>query len=412
LLLIGVIAFSYAVLLRAGGKRAGGVDSLWSLSLRNASRRAGRSLAVISVLACGVFLVVAVGANRHDPRIEASKRDSGTGGFALIGETSIGVLHDLDTTDGRRAIGIGDADAQGMRVVSMRVRDGDDASCLNLNRAQQPRVLGVDPEELSSRGAFKFVKGGDDGWDALNTQLPDGQVAAVGDYATLVWALGKKIGDMVEYTDDTGKTFNVKIVGMIQDSILQGSLLIAENNFRERFPSEEGFRMFLIDAEPQAAATVSKTLSRSLRDFGFEIVPTSDKLAAFLQVQNTYLDIFQMLGGLGLILGSAGLGVVVLRNVLDRRGELAMMRAVGFDRAAIKKMILAEHCLLLIWGLIAGVVTALIAVTPAIKQPAAEIPFGSLTAIVMIIAAVGALWVAISANIATRGNLIEVLRNE
>ena len=33
-------------------------------------------------------------------------------------------------------------------------------------------------------------------------------------------------------------------------------------------------------------------------------------------------------GGLGLLLGSVGLGVVVLRNVLERRGELALLLAV------------------------------------------------------------------------------------
>jgi len=46
-------------------------------------------------------------------------------------------------------------------------------------------------------------------------------------------------------------------------------------------------------------------------------------------VQNTYLNTFQVLGALGLLLGSAGLGVVVLRNVLERRAELAAMLATA-----------------------------------------------------------------------------------
>jgi hypothetical protein len=36
----------------------------------------------------------------------------------------------------------------------LRLREGDEASCLNLNRAQTPRLLGVDPNELARRGAF------------------------------------------------------------------------------------------------------------------------------------------------------------------------------------------------------------------------------------------------------------------
>ena len=61
-------------------------------------------------------------------------------------------------------------------------------------------------------------------------------------------------------------------------------------------------------------------MSRALQDVGLELTPATQRLAAFNAVQNTYLNTFQVLGGLGLLLGSAGLGVVVLRNVLERRG--------------------------------------------------------------------------------------------
>ncbi len=43
-----------------GGFNRVGMESLAGLSLRNMTRRRGRSLTVVWVLACGVFLVVAV----------------------------------------------------------------------------------------------------------------------------------------------------------------------------------------------------------------------------------------------------------------------------------------------------------------------------------------------------------------
>jgi len=52
-------------------------------------------------------------------------------------------------------------------------------------------------------------------------------------------------------------------------------------------------------------------------------------------VQNTYLGTFQILGGLGLLLGSAGLGIVVLRNVLERRGELGVAGGGGLSTQRI-----------------------------------------------------------------------------
>ena len=411
-LLGGFVGASRLLLKGVGAKRSGGVRTLAGLAFRNCWRRPGRSVAVISVLACGVFLVVAVGANRHDPLSEIDERDSGTGGFGLIGESAIGLLRDLNNAEDRAVIGI-DEDAIGeMRVVAMRVRDGDDASCLNLNRAQRPRVLGVDPEELSGRGAFGFVEGEEDGWGLLSQTLAADEVAAVGDYATVVWGLGRGVGDTISLVDDKGREFRLRIVGMIEDSILQGSLLIDEGKFVERFGSEEGSRMFLIDAGPERIAAVRDALGRGLRDFGFEVTGAGEKLAEFAAVENTYLDIFQMLGGLGLILGSAGLAVVVLRNVLERAGEIAMLGAVGFDRGAVRRMVLLEHLLLLVWGLAIGVGAAVIAVVPAIRAPGGQVPLVSLGVTIAVIAISGAVWVWIAGCICVRGDLMEGLRSE
>src|SRR5712691_9678820 len=109
--------------------------------------------------------------------------------------------------------------------------------------------------------------------------------------------------------------------------------------------------MFLIDAPSNSVAQVSATLGRALQDVGLELMPAAQRLAAFNAVQNTYLNTFQVLGGLGLLLGSMGLGVVVLRNVLERRGELGLLQAVGFTRRSIFQLILGEHAALLGLGL-------------------------------------------------------------
>src|SRR2546427_697486 len=113
---------------------------------------------------------------------------------------------------------------------------------------------------------------------------------------------------------------------------------------------------------PCAGGTPSRSpngsLARSLEDVGLELTPAAERLAAFNTVENTYLSIFAVLGGLGLLLGSIGLGVVVLRNVLERRGELALLRAVGFRRAALQWLLFSQAALLLFLGLAAGVVSA------------------------------------------------------
>jgi hypothetical protein len=368
-------------------------------------------------LACGVFLVVAVGANRHNPQSEPQGRDSGTGGFSLYGETSVAILHDLNSESGRQKLGLAQPGLDGVEAVQFRVREGDDASCLNLNRAQQPRLLGVQADALRRQGAFAFTavaKGmtRQDGWDLLRMDLGEGIVPAVGDYPTVLWALGKNIGDEVEYTDEMGRPFRVRIVGILGNSILQGSLIIAENELMARFPSVDGYRVFLLDAPVDRTEAVARTLSSDLRDYGLVLTPASERLAAFRAVENTYLSIFMILGGLGLVLGSVGLGLVVLRNMFERRGELAMLRAVGFGRGRLQRMVFYEHWGLMVAGLLCGVISALVAVIPAVQAPAGDIPYVPLLAIVAVIALSGALWVWLAGTLALRGRLLEALRPE
>jgi ABC-type lipoprotein release transport system permease subunit len=416
LLLIGALSLCHALLSIAAGGLSRPLISLQGLGFRNTARRRGRSLGIIGLLACGVFMVVAVGANRHDPLRQPQSRDSGTGGFALYGESSLGILQDLNTEAGRKALGLTDPELEGLQAVQFRVHEGDDASCLNLNRAQRPRLLGVQASELTRRGAFKFTAVGkvaprDLGWGFLDGGLR-GAIPAIGDYPTVFWGLGKNVDDEIEYVDEMGQPFRVRIVGMLDSSILQGSLVIAEDEFIRRFPSVDGYRVLLVDAPSDKMDAVSQKLSSGLTDLGLVLTPTQERLAAFGAVENTYLSIFTALGGLGLVLGSVGLGLVVLRNMLERRGELAMLRAVGFERARIRRMVFYEHGGLLLAGLACGVIAAVVAVIPALQSPAGQVPYASLTVTVILIALSGAAWVWLAATLALRGGLLDALRQE
>ena len=170
--------------------------------------------------------------------------------------------------------------------------------------------------------------------------------------------------------------------------------------------------MFLIDTPPQKSKIISERLSENFIDFGLEITTTRQRLAAFSAVEHTYLSIFQLLGSLGLVLGSVGLGIVVLRNVLDRRGELAMLRAIGFDKSALKKMVFYEHAGLMLCGIFFGIASALVALGPVLRSPGAQVPYFALTLTIIAIAASGIIWIWIATSIALSGKILTALRNE
>jgi putative ABC transport system permease protein len=414
-LLVAGIAFSSALLRSLRGSQTAAQMSLAGMGVRNATRRRRRSLAILGLLSCGSFLIASIGVFRLDALQDAEKRSSGTGGFALMGESTLPLVHDLNSDSGRESFGLDAPGLAGVEVVPFRVRDGEDASCLNLNRAQRPRLLGVEPELLNQRQAFTFsrvLKGlpPENPWLLLDHRAEPDVIPAIGDAASIQWALGKSVGDTLEFTDERGRPFQIKIVGAVANSILQGNLLISEEAFVSRFPSESGYRLFLIDVPAERAETISATFSRALQDYGMELTPTTRRLAAYNAVQNTYLSTFQVLGGLGLLLGSAGLGVVVLRNVLERKGELGLLLAVGFRSRALKWLIVSEHGALLVLGLGLGVFAAGVAVLPALLTPGAELPWVSLVLTLGAVLVSGAVWTWLAAWVALRGKLLEALR--
>ncbi|KPK77354.1 MAG: hypothetical protein AMJ79_03490 [Phycisphaerae bacterium SM23_30] len=420
LLLIAAMALSHGILSQSAGTTDNLLVSLANFAFRNAGRRRGRSLAVIALLACGSFLVFAVGANRRNPLAHAQQRRSGTGGFTLLAESTLPVLHDLNLEEGRRKMGLISPDLALIKVVQMRLRQGDDASCLNLNRPQTPRLLGVQPQELAAREAFDFVKtieGKPDlnPWLLLKQPQTDHAVPAFADDTTIEWALDKRLGDTLSYINERGRTFNVRLVGALKNSILQGSLVISEEALMQQYPSEQGYRVFLIDVPPPKTEAVTQAFLRlqgTNRDIGLRVTKTQDRLAALYEMQSTYLTMFQLLGGLGMMLGIAGLALVVLRNVMERRGELAMLRAVGFNKGSLTRLLLYEHWWLVILGLAAGVVAALVAVMPAVRSAGGEIPFASLALILAAMLISGILWVWLAARLATQGPLLDALRHE
>ena len=127
--------------------------------------------------------------------------------------------------------------------------------------------------------------------------------------------------------------------------------MLSERRLLALYPGEEGFNFFLMQTPAGREADVKAILELALADRGFEVTPTAERLEAYLAVENTYLSTFQALGGLGLVLGSLGLAVVLLRGVWERRGELALLRALGWRRRTLGWLVLAENGFLLLLGL-------------------------------------------------------------
>jgi len=141
-----------------------------------------------------------------------------------------------------------------------------------------------------------------------------------------------------------------------------------------------------------------ETLESVFRDYGMNIIPAREKLASFNKVENTYLAVFMLLGTLGVILGTVGLGVVLISNMIERKHELSVYIALGYNRKYILKLVMAEYLMIFLAGTGLGVVSALCGIFPSLLSPACQAP-GLLALLpVPVLLLNGMLWVWLSAR--------------
>lgn len=193
-------------------------------------------------------------------------------------------------------------------------------------------------------------------------------IPGIVDQTVLQWGLGRSVGDTLIYKNQAGHAVKIRIIAGLANSVFQGYVLISASAMLQQFPAQAGFNLFLVDAAHANAMDVMNGLQERWQDQGAEIQQTTARLAMFNEITNTYLSMFLVLGGLALLIGSVGVGVVVTRNIHERRTELAVMAAIGFTLDEIRSTVQTEYRWLLLAGLLIGSVAAMIAALPAVWQ--------------------------------------------
>lgn len=419
-----------------------GASAMVELGSRNATRNPTRSLLTAALIAFATFMLVAVESFRRRPDADFLSETGGSGGFRLLAEADVPIFQPFDRDPGKEELldklaeVYQQAEARdptgpsrqdrlakakdalnGMTAVPFRLQGGDDASCLNLFQAGRPRVLGV-PDESIQRGGFRFAQTEaatdeekKNPWLLLSKPRDDVAIPVFAEQNSAMWMLKVPVGGELKQTDGDDREVTFRLVGTLQDSAFQSELLVGDANFRKLYPRQEGFRVLLVDCPAGAEKEVAGLLETGLRANGLTVTPTRDRVAAYQAVVGTYLTTFQLLGGFGLLLGVLGLGVVILRAVWERVGELALLRAVGYRTRALQGMILAENLFLLILGLGVGLLAALASVAPNLAL-GGSVDVGRLTLLLGSVFAAGLLVALAATASVARVPLVPALRKE
>ena len=388
---VGWLAFSKWIASQSVPKRFNRLR----FALKNAAWQPQRSKISVTTVSLACCIIVAVGANRHDAPPETE--------YTFVAESALPLHHSLNTPEGRFELGFSEQDSEllgASEVTPFRVLPGEDVSCLNLYQPEKPQILGISDDAL-----IKIP------WTTLqpNSSHTD-MVVGIGDENSLRWILHHNPDEEFLIQDEFGNPLSLHL-HTLENSLFQSQLIISESNFTKYFPSRSGYQFFLMKTPPELREKTAQVLEKTLGDYGFDLTSASARLANYRSVENTYISTFQSLGGLGVLLGTFGLALVLFRNIIERRGELATLRAFGFRRHLLSRMLFLESCFLLAVGMLIGIAAGLVAVL-ATHGHFPSFPWVSLTITLLFIFGFGIIANAVAVALALRSPLLATLKSE
>jgi ABC-type antimicrobial peptide transport system permease subunit len=120
-----------------------------------------------------------------------------------------------------------------------------------------------------------------------------------------------------------------------------------------------------------------------------------------------------VMGALGLLVGTFGLAVVLSRSIMERKQEIALLKAVGYSKKTTRRMVIREYMLLLMAGIVTGFLAAIVATFPSIISTHTGTSFTSIAIWLGVLIANGWIWIQVIARSSMKeGTLYEALRNE
>ncbi len=340
---------------------------LLHFAVGNAARRPRRTMFTVILFSFTLFVLVSLTINLQGTIYDAEKAvKEGGGGYHIIGESTNPIFANLGDEGSRAASNINSQVFDELDIEQFKTKGDVGGTCSNLNRAASPRIIGANDSFLNDN-TFVFVshadlKGdGDNPWLLLEKVEENGDIPAIGDYNTIVWILGLDLGSTITVLDESGTAVNLRIAGIVGNSIFQGSLIIWDENFDALYPTNNGYRLFLFKSQAEELKPQIHELERSLAGYGFDAYSVESVVIENILVENTYISIFQVILVFGLMIGTLGFGIVTSRNVLERGRETGVLRAIGFSKSTILKALFLENSYVILCAIAIGTSSGIIA---------------------------------------------------
>ncbi len=158
----------------------------------------------------------------------------------------------------------------------------------------------------------------------------------------------------------SGRAATLTVAAKYDSDFIGNGPMVGKNFMRSFMSDVTPSRHYVTATEGTDPVVLAERLTGTLISYGVDAATFQDNIEDELSQQNGFLSLMQGYLGLGLVIGIAGLGVVMVRAVRERRRQIGMLRAMGFPSRVVRQMFLTEASFLAVQGIVLGTVLALV----------------------------------------------------
>lgn len=181
-----------------------------------------------------------------------------------------------------------------------------------------------------------------------------------------------RIGDRVVARNRSGQQRTFRVVGVLRsDFVMHGALVGAAVAREFLAPAFVENRLFVRLRAGERPDTVARQLTSELTDHGAAADTFLTRVRRQLARMSDFIGLMQAYLGFGLMIGLAGLGVVMVRAVRERRRVIGMMRAMGTQARLVRGAFLLESTFITAHAVVIGVTLALLTAAQVVVRSGA-----------------------------------------
>ena len=164
-------------------------------------------------------------------------------------------------------------------------------------------------------------------------------------------------GDRIRAFDAMGRSVNLTIVGVLEQALqFTSGVFVDQDVVRAVFPAQERYTAYFFQMAPTAdVGAFRANLERVFFAYGLQTIDIREEIGRAFDASQQVLTLMEAYLGIGLLVGIAGLAVITLRAVVERRTQIGALRAIGFTRRMVLFVFLLEIALIAVLGVGIGV---------------------------------------------------------